>query len=284
MGSAPSPPEPTDPKITNSEQQFADIQTLKAERIADSGSQYTPFGEQHFELNGYDTVVDAKGRKIEVPIYDEYITLSDAEQQKYDLENQLALQAGDIATDQLGRLDETLAKPIDFSDLPEIQTDEGYYQDLLFQRLNPQIERDRESFDAQLANQGLARGTEAYDIAQEQLNRNINDNRIGALLAAGQYASQDQARQMALRQQLMQEQVAERSVPINEISALMGQSQVNVPQFQGMQNADLPRVPVSENYQHYDNYRLNAWQTEVQNRNQMLGGLFSLGGSLFGML
>jgi hypothetical protein len=236
-----------------------------------------------YEENGSKIIIDVKGRELEVPKYLRTTTLSDVEQQKYDLENDLALQAGDIANDQLGRLDTALSEPIDFSGLPEIETDDQYYRDLLLERLNPQIERDKETFETQLANQGLTRGTEAYDVAQEQLNRNVNDNRVGALLAAGDYASQEQGRQMALRQQLMQEQIAERSIPINEISALMGQSQVNMPQFQGFNPGQMARTPVSENYQNYDNYRLNAWSQEQKSKNSMLGGLFSLGGSLFGM-
>jgi len=76
--------------------------------------------------------------------------------------------------------------------------------DLLMQRLNPQIEQSQDRLRAQLANQGIVAGTEAYDRAMMQQGQRENDlrtqaqlqaqgiqqNLFGQELAAGQFGNQ----------------------------------------------------------------------------------------------
>lgn len=283
MVKSPKPPPPPDPYATSAADQAGHVGTAIAQTALNNADEESPFGTVDYEITGNQTVKDAQGKDIDVPTYTRKITLSEAEQQKYDLENQVALQAGDIATNQLDLLNDTLSSPINYDDLPEVETDQGYYQDLLFQRLNPEIERDRERLETQLANQGIAQGTEAYKTAQEQMERNVNDARIGGLLQAGQYASQEQQRQLSLRQQLIQEKAAKRSIPINEISALMGQNQVNMPQFQGYNPGTIQPTSVGDNINREYEQRLQAWQIQQQSKNSALGGLFGLGSSLIGL-
>jgi hypothetical protein len=86
---------------------------------------------------------------------------------------------------------------------------------LLMQRLNPQLERQQRSLDAQLANQGISRGSRAYSQAQQDLGQRQNDllnqaalsgqqvqqNLFGQALQAGQFgnqaATQQQQNQLA---------------------------------------------------------------------------------------
>lgn len=56
----------------------------------------------------------------------------------------------------------------------------------MLERLQPQMDRDRAGLDTRLANQGLNRGSEAYNWDQDQLQRGINDQRIAVLLAGDQ--------------------------------------------------------------------------------------------------
>lgn len=71
------------------------------------------------------------------------------------------------------------------------------YEDALMARMNPQLDRDRAALETQLANQGLQPGSEAYNRAIDQANRQANDARFGAILNAGQ----EQSRLVGLAQQ-----------------------------------------------------------------------------------
>ena len=57
---------------------------------------------------------------------------------------------------------------------------------LLMERLNPSLERQQKSLDTQLANQGIMRGSEAYNQAQQDLAQKQNDLRTQAALSGQQ--------------------------------------------------------------------------------------------------
>ncbi len=73
--------------------------------------------------------------------------------------------------------------PNDFS------ADRRRVEDALYQRLNPQLERDRAALETQLVNQGFTRGTEAYRNELDSSNRQANDARLGVIAAGGQEQS-----------------------------------------------------------------------------------------------
>jgi len=83
----------------------------------------------------------------------------------------------------------------------------------------------------------------------------------------------------AARNQYLQEQYQARNQPINEIASLMGTGQVTPPNFintPGSQiaNTDFAGI-INQNFQQqYQNY-----QTQNQNAQQLMGGLFGLAGS-----
>ncbi|WP_429807303.1 tail fiber domain-containing protein [Ensifer sp. B1-9] len=79
----------------------------------------------------------------------------------------------------------------------ETNFDTKRYEDALMARMNPQLDRDRAALETQLANQGLQPGSEAYNRAIDQANRQANDARFGAILNAGQ----EQSRLVGLSQQ-----------------------------------------------------------------------------------
>jgi hypothetical protein len=80
---------------------------------------------------------------------------------------------------------------------------------LLMERLNPSLERQQRSLDTQLANQGIMRGSEAYNQAQQDLAQKQNDlrtqaalggqqvqqNLFGQALQAGQFGNQAMTQQ-----------------------------------------------------------------------------------------
>ena len=77
----------------------------------------------------------------------------------------------------LNYANEMLSQPgVDMSKLPSYGINPGEtYSDAIMRRLAPQIAQESEMSDAQLANQGIAQGTEAYQNAKRQLAMNQND-------------------------------------------------------------------------------------------------------------
>lgn len=98
--------------------------------------------------------------------------------------------------------------------------------ELINMRLAPQQKRDRATLDNQLANQGIMRGSEAYDNAQDQIGRQQNDARQQAELQGISLGQGQQAQQYA------QESV-NRNLPLNELNAIRTGSQVTNPSFNG---------------------------------------------------
>jgi hypothetical protein len=62
-------------------------------------------------------------------------------------------------------------------------------EDAIYSRLNPQLDRDRASLENTLVNQGLVRGSQAFNDAMDESNRQANDARMQTILAGGQEQS-----------------------------------------------------------------------------------------------
>lgn len=157
----------------------------------------------------------------------------------------------------------------------------------LFSRLNPQIDRQRQQLETDLVNRGIRPGSTAYSAAQSDFNQGLNDQRTSILLQGGQ--EQSRLQNMALnqfgaqntqRQNALSEMLTRRQVPLNEILALSGQSQLQQPNFAntpqtGVAGTDIAGI-TNANY---------AQQMQGYQQNQgMIGGLFSAGASLIPLL
>ena len=76
---------------------------------------------------------------------------------------------------------------IDTSSLPSYGINPGEtYSDAIMRRLQPQQERQSKSLDAQLANQGIMPGSEAYNNAKTQLAQSQNDQLTSAIVGGFQ--------------------------------------------------------------------------------------------------
>ena len=245
-------------------------------------------------------------------------------------------------------------------------------QEAILSRLDPSLQRQRAQLETQLANQGLARGGEAYDVAMQEQAQRENDLRTQAALqglqldmaarqqgfgeaqalggfanqaalqgfGAGQQATAAQnaaiaqnfgqalqgqgaynaaaaqqfgqgmdvqaarnaavmanqqaqlqqaqamaalqaqgfnqsqaaaAFQNAQRQAALQEQLALRNQPLNEIAALMGGAQVQMPQFQAYQGAEVAAAPIFGATQAAGNFALQNYGNQVNAYNARMG-------------
>lgn len=95
--------------------------------------------------------------------------------------------------------------------------------DAMMQRLQPYIDRDREALRTQLVNQGVGQGTEAYGWDMDMFQRGVNDQRIAALLAGTQEQQNLFNNAMGLRQQGVQEALAQGNLKNSVADALFNQ-------------------------------------------------------------
>lgn len=93
----------------------------------------------------------------------------------------------------------------------------------LFERLNPQLQLQKDALDTKLANQGLAYGGEAYGKAQDDYNRATNDARLAVVAQGGQ--------EQQLQQQM---EMTRRNQAASELSGILGLA----PQYTGQTNVN----------------------------------------------
>ena len=204
-------------------------------------------------------------------------TLSPAEQQKLNSNNQLSQGFLNTANSALGQVNSAVNQGFNFNALPKQQVDAGQTgQDAIMARLQPQFGRDENALHAQLANQGITQGSEAYNNAQDAFGRAKNDAYSQAALSGigvGQQA----------RQQALQEQEFGRTEPINIINSLRTGNQVQMPSFVNSAQQQATAGPdllgaANASYQG----QLGAYNAQKASGNSFTSGLFGIGGSLLG--
>jgi len=117
---------------------------------------------------------------------------------------------------------------------------------------------------SQAMQQELSRQAAANAAQQQQFQQNI---------------AQQQFRNTAIQQALAQ-QAAIRSIPVNEISALLSGGQVNVPQFQGYSGVTVAPAPIFQGGQAQDAAAMQRYGIQANQAASNMGGLFNLAGSL----
>ncbi len=125
----------------------------------------------------------------------------------------------------------------------------------------------------------------AASLGARQQNVNEQAQMFGASQAARQQQVSENAQQFgatqAARQQAIQEMLAQRSVPLNEISALAGGSQVSNPfSMPGYaQNTQVAPPPLYQATTDASNYNTDLYNSQQAQQGQLTSGLFGLGGT-----
>lgn len=200
-------------------------------------------------------------------------TLSPQQQALLDKNNNLSSGLLDTAQSGLDYASGVMSHPgVDTSQLPQVGINPGQsYQDAMMSRIQPQIERENQSSDAQLANQGIMPGSVAYDNAKRVLNQSHNDLLNNATVQGFNTG-------LASNQNSFQQQAYNQMQPINVINALRTGSQVqnptftNVPQQQTTAGADILGATNA-------GYQAQLGNVNAQNasRSNMLSGLMNMG-------
>jgi len=274
----PSAPKAPNPAQTAAAQTASNVDTAVANSVIGNANEIGPLGSVSYSQTGTTRVGNQ-----DVPQYTRTTTLSPEQQRLYDQQTQLGYQMNDLAGRQLTRLDDTLSSPLSFDGLPEAPTaDRAKYEEAMYARLQPQIERDRAALETKLANQGIMPGSEAYREAIALNDRATNDLRSQTVLNAGNYAQQEYGMGTDARSRALQEQLTLRNQPINEISALMSGGQVTMPQFQAYQGGNVAGTDIAGLTQQGYNNQMAAYQQKMNAQNSMLGGIAGMTGTILG--
>lgn len=292
---ASTPPPSPDPNATASAQTGTNIQSAIANATIGNANTVGPNGSTNYDITGNQTITGPDGKTYQVPRYTQTTTLSPDQQHLYDQQNQIGSAVNDVALNQANKIGGILNTPVDASGLPQrgalsnndFSQDRTAVEKSLFDRINPQLDRDKAALETNLTNQGFQRGTEAWNNAMGDYGKQVNDLRLGI---TAQGLNEQQGLQgmdlnqagfnNASRSQALNETLALRNQPINEITALQSGGQVSLPQAQGynapqMSTPDLAGLTT----QAYQQGPLAQYQAQQSYKNAMMGGLFGLGGA-----
>lgn len=189
----------------------------------------------------------------------------------------------------LGRVNSAMANGFDMSSLPAAGTvyDPNLVTnnatELLMRRLSPELDRQNERLRSQLANQGIAQGSQAYNTAMGQFGQQRNDAATQAALQGIVLGMQQQGMQFGQQNQLrgtaLQEQAFERALPLNELNALRTGNQVSMPQFPNYaQQATTGGADLVGAANNTYNAQMGAYNAQQAGNAGMMGGLLGLGG------
>ncbi len=259
-GGSSSPPPAPDPKATAAAQAAANKETAIAQAGLNMTNQTDAFGNK-LTYNQIGTWSD------NTPRYEAIQSLSPQQQA-------LAQQGMDIYGQGLGTAKNLLGQLQGTLGTAAPQYDENYRQQQLsamLQRQQPNLDQQRQSLEAQLANQGITLGSQAYNDAIGNWDRKVNDLGLAADINAGNEA-----------RAAYQTMLGGRSQGINELTGLLGLGQVQSPQFAntpqtGVANTDIIG-PTALQYQG----QLAGWQAGQNRSNSLMGGLAGMGASALG--
>lgn len=261
-----SQPKAPDPKETSAASTATNVGTAVSNAYLGNVNQVTPDGTLTYNQTGnHDWYDPYTGKTYNIPTFTATQTYSPQQQAIKSQNDAAELNLGTLANEQSAKLKDYLNKPVDLSN----EATEARLMELGRKRLDPLVAQRDEDLRTRLANQGIKAGSDAYKDELNTFNQGTNDA-YNQLLLTG-------------RQQAVQEALTQRNQPINEITALMGGSQVQQPNYV---NANMPSIPttdvaglINENY----NQKMNAYNQRQQQTQGILGGLFGLGSKLIGL-
>lgn len=222
------------------------------------------------------------------------VNLSPSQQALFNQNQAINQQLGNVAQQGVGYVQQALNKPLSFDQMQALQSPGQIQQqasDAAYQNaaryLDPQFQRQQQALESQLSNQGITRGSEAWNnaIQQQDMARQqaYEGARNQAYLQGLQGAGQTYQQGMGTRQQQISEAQALQQNPINMLNAVRTGQQMQVaqqPQVGVSSPANMATVAgpdllgaASANAQ----YNQGLYNTGAASNSNMMGGLFQLG-------
>jgi hypothetical protein len=268
-----SPSQPATPDYTGAARETAagNLDAARAATAANRVNQVTPYGSLSYAITGKDPYGN--------PTWTATTALSKDQQQLYDYDIATSKGLGELQQKGLGYVSNMLDQPFNTSGLAQTGINAGEkYEDAIMRRLQPTIAAETKSFDAQMANQGIPVGSEAYENAKRVFDARQNDKLTSAITGGMDVG-------MRARQQGFGELAYQRNEPINTLNAVRSGSQVtgpsgyfvNAPQQATTSGADYLSAAGMTG-----NANIAAANAENAQRNAMINGLFSIGNTMAG--
>lgn len=203
-------------------------------------NQYTPYGSVEYAQRG----TSSTG----TPLWSQTVNLSPEQKAAYEKDVAMNAALQDVGTQGLGYVQSALNKPLSFEGMQEVGTpgqiqqkasDAAYANAMRY--VEPRLQRQQASLENQLSNQGITRGSEAWNnaMAENEANKeNIYSQAQNAAYTQG-LTGAGQAYQQGLgaRQQQIAEAQTLQSNPLNMLNAVRTGSQ--------MQTSAQPQVGTS---------------------------------------
>lgn len=266
MGKSASTPQAPDYTAAAKETAAGNLAAAQTAAAANRVNQVTPYGNLNYAESG----VDSQGN----PTWTATTSLSPEQKQLLDIQNQTSIGMGNLQNQGLGYVQEMINKPFDTSQLAQTGINPGEnYSDAMMRQLEPQIQQDRASLDAKLANQGIMQGSEAYNNAMRQQGNREAQLRDQAIVGGMQTG-------LAANQQGFQQQGYIRNEPINTLNAIRSGSQVTNPTFTSVpQQATTAGADLLGAAQGTYNAQLASANAQNAANNSFMSGLMGLGGA-----
>lgn len=249
-------PKAPDPVQTAQAQAGVNLSTAVTQQNLNMVDQVNPWGSVDYSQNGSTRFKDSFGNWVEVPTFTQTTTLSPEQQAIFDKAQGAQANLAGIAETQSGRVAETLNDPFEFTN----QDAADWAYDLAQTRIAPQQAKNEAALRSKLVNSGIRPGTAAWNSEMERLTQSVTD----------------QNNQLALtgRSQAFAEDLAVRNQPLNELNALLTQSQVANP---AQMSSAAPQVGVGG--VDYAGMVQDNYAAKMAQHNAMMGGLFGLAGA-----
>jgi hypothetical protein len=267
-----SPPVPAAPDYTALAKQTSqgNLDMARMGLAANRVNQQTPFGGLSYSQTG----TDAYGN----PTYTATQTMSPEQQGLYQQQTGLSSGLLNAAQSGLGNIQNSLSQGgVDTSQLAQTGINPGEtYSDAIMRRLGPQMKMESGQFDAQMANQGVAPGTEAYQNAKRQFDQAQNDKLTSAVVGGMQTG-------LSANQQGFNQAQTNLLNPINMVNSLRSGNALTNPTYANSANMGQVAGPdyLGAGTSQY-NAAMNNYNAQNAQNQGFLGGLLQLGGSALG--
>ena len=267
------PTQPATPDYTGAAQATAsgNLDAARAAVAANRVNQVNPYGSLNYAVTGQDPYGN--------PTWTATTSLSPDQQQLYNYDIATSKGLGELQQKGLGYVSNMLDQPFSTQNLAQFGIRGGEnYEDAIMRRLQPTIASETKQFDAQMANQGIPVGSEAYENAKRVFDARQNDKLVSAITGGFDVGSR-------MRQQQFGEQAYMRNEPINTLNAVRSGSQVTGPSGYFV-NAPQQATTTGADYLSAagmtGNAAIASANAENAQRNAMIQGLFSIGSTMAG--
>lgn len=253
MGSKSSPPPPPDYADAARQTAAGNLEAARAAASANRVNQTTPYGSINYSQT---PTYDVNGELNKDAGWNMTTSLSPTQQRQFDQNNQINEQLGGVAQQGLGYVQSALSSPLQGANA--LSTSAGdpqllqqNVQNALYnnakQYLDPQFAQSDTALESKLANQGITRGSEAFNSAMlnqsnarqqayESARNSATAQGVGAAqgmfgqnLQNSQLQNATSAQDFAARQALQQN-------PINMLNAVRSGQQMNTATLPTQQN------------------------------------------------